>query len=81
MSAERRINWAPRALLWVWAIGIAVAAAVGVFVSTTTGNVMLGLAWGIALAVAWVIVFAVVRAGRRRGASERHDGEAQPEGP
>ena len=81
MSAERQINWAPSALLWVWVIGIAIAATVGVFFGTTSGNLMLGIAWGIALAVAWIVVFAVVRAGRRRSAIGRHDTEADPDGP
>lgn len=81
MSTEQRMNWAPPVLLWVWVIGIAIAAGVGVFFGTTSGNLMIGLTWGIALAVAWVVVFAIVRAQRRRGTPAPQDGEAEPEGP
>lgn len=81
MSTEQRMNWAPPVLLWVWVIGIVIAAGVGVFFGTTSGNLMIGLTWGIALAVAWVVVFALVRAQRRRGTPARHDTEAEPEGP
>ncbi|NLA08746.1 MAG: hypothetical protein GX871_00830 [Microbacteriaceae bacterium] len=68
MSDDRGIRWASSILIWVWSAGIAVAAFVGVFFGTSSGNLMIGLTWGIALTIAWVAVFAMVRAQRRKGA-------------
>ena len=68
MSDDRGIRWASSILIWVWSAGIAVAAFVGVFFGTSSGNLMIGLTWGIALTIAWVAVFAMVRAHRRKGA-------------
>lgn len=67
MSEDRGIRWASSILIWVWSAGIAVAAFVGVFFGTSSGNLMIGLTWGIALTIAWVAVFAMVRAQRRKG--------------
>lgn len=66
MSTKSGFTWAASALLWTWLAGIVLAALVGLFVGSTTGNLTLGLAWGIALAVVWIVAFALVRSRRRR---------------